>query len=139
MFWLGMLSLSTVLSVAKLASIEELMRNLMYISLSIAIFSWSDIKDKTKLLSYSILSSGLIVSIYAISSFFINYYNTLTFDLASEPFGRTNDLGAYMLLIFSLALSNFLYENEEYLEKAFYALVSIFRLFATRIISLNLK
>lgn len=125
MFWVGMLSVSTVLSVAKLASIEELMRNLMYISLAISVFSWSDIKDKTKLLSYSILSSGLIVSSYAIISFFINYYNTLSFDLASEPFGRTNDLGAYMLLIFSLALSNFLYENDEYLEKAFYALVSI--------------
>ncbi|MFN8577130.1 MAG: O-antigen ligase family protein [Candidatus Sericytochromatia bacterium] len=129
MFWLGILSLSTFLSVAKLASIEELMRNLMYISLSIIIFSWVDIKDKTKLLSYSILSSGFIVSLFAIISFFINYYNTLTFELASSPFGRTNDLGAYMLLIFSLALSNFLYENDEYLEKAFYALVSIFSSF----------
>lgn len=125
MFWLGILFISTVLSITKLASIEEIMRNIMYISLAIAVFSWSDIKNKMKLLSYTILSSGLVVSIYGIINFFMNYYETISFSPAAEPFGRTNDLGAYMLLIFPLSLSNFLYENENKFEKSLYALVTI--------------
>ncbi len=126
LFWIGILIISCIFSITKLASIEEFMRYIMYISIAIAIFSWSDSKDRMKLVSYTLLSSGLIISCFAIFEFFNEYFNTLSFNLASAPFGRTNDLGAYMLLIFPLALSNFLYENDEYAEKAFYALVSIF-------------
>lgn len=125
LFWLGILSLACIFSVAKLASIEELMRNIMYISMAVLVFAWSDSKDRMKLISYTVLSSGLVISGFAIFSYFMEYINTLSFGVASEPFGRTNDLGAYMLMIFPLALSNFLYENDEYLEKAFYALVLV--------------
>ena len=124
-FWIGILLLSCFFSVTKLASIEEFMRNIMYMSTAIIIFAWSDSKDRMKLISYTLLSSGLVVSGFAIVDFFMSYFDTLAFSLASSPFGRTNDLGAYMLLIFPLALASFLYENDEYIEKAFYALVSI--------------
>ena len=124
-FWIGILLLSCFFSVTKLASIEEFMRNIMYMSTAIIIFAWSDSKDRMKLISYTLLSSGLVISGFAIVDFFMTYFDTLTFSLASSPFGRTNDLGAYMLLIFPLALASFLYENDEYIEKAFYALVSI--------------
>ncbi len=124
-FWIAVLTLSFAFSVARLASLEELMRNVMYISLPMIIYSWCDTKNRIKLLSYTVLFAGTIVSLIGIISFLINYSQTLIFEPAYAPLSRSNDLGAFMLLTFSLALANFLYEEESPLEKAFYALVSI--------------
>lgn len=124
-FWLSVLIASFVFSVARLASLEELMRNVMYISLPIILYSWCSYHDRIKLLSYTVISSGTLISGIAIFNFLRDYIHTMTFTPASEPLTRTNDLGAFMLLIFPLSLSNFLYEDEEPLEKAVYALTTI--------------
>lgn len=124
LFWIIVLSVSLTFSVAKLASFEELMRNVMYISLPMIVYTWSESTNRIKLLSYLILSVGSVVSLIAMGTFIRDYFNTMTFNPASSPLGRTNDLGAFMLLIFPLSFSNFLYE-EKHLEKASYAFVAL--------------
>jgi O-antigen ligase len=124
LFWIIVLSLSLTFSVAKLATFEELMRNIMYISLPMLVYTWCDSNNRIKLLSYLILSVGSIISSIAIITFLIDYYHTMSFNPATSPLGRTNDLGAYMLFVFPLSFSNFLYE-EKHLEKASYAFVSL--------------
>jgi O-antigen ligase len=124
-FWIAVLSFSFAFSIARLASLEELMRNIMYISLPLIIFSWATSDNRIKLLSYTVLVTGTLVSIVAIISFLADYSKTLVFTPASAPLSRTNDLGAYMLLIFPLALSSFLYEDKSPIEKVLYAMASI--------------
>lgn len=124
-FWISVLGFSFAFSIARLASLEELMRNIMYISLPLIIFSWATSDNRIKLLSYTVLLTGTLVSLIAIYSFLSDYIKTLAFNPVSSPLSRTNDLGAYMLLIFPLALSSFLYEDKSPVEKVLYALASI--------------
>ncbi|MFN8674012.1 MAG: O-antigen ligase family protein [Candidatus Sericytochromatia bacterium] len=133
-FWIGTLSLSLFFSSSKILSMEELLRNIMYISLPVIIFGWSDSENRRKLVSYSIITAGSLVSIIGLGYFLINYIKTQSFEAASMPLARSNDLGAYLLLIFPLAFSNFLYEEERYSDKfiyAFTALLSFITILAT--------
>ncbi|MEK7433389.1 MAG: O-antigen ligase family protein [Cyanobacteriota bacterium] len=120
-FWIGVLSLSLLFSSSKLLSMEELLRNLMYISLPIIVFGWADSESRRKLLSYTVIGAGSLVSIIGIAFFLFYYIKTLNMEAAAMPLTRSNDLGAYLLLIFPLALSNFLYEEKRYLDKFLYA------------------
>jgi O-antigen ligase len=124
-FWIAVLCFSFAFSIARLASLEELMRNILYISLPLIIFSWATSDNRIKLLSYTVLLTGTLVSSIAIFGFLSDYIKTLIFTPASSPLSRTNDLGAYMLLIFPLAISSFLYEDKSPIEKVLYALASI--------------
>jgi O-antigen ligase len=124
-FWIFMLFISFIFSYSRLATLEEVMRNVMYITIPILIFTWADNKKKIKLLSYTVISVGTLVCIIALFYFFLDYINTLSFVPASMPLSRTNDLGAYALLIFSLSVSVFLYENKNYFEKFIYAVSSL--------------
>jgi len=126
LFWIAVLSLSFTFSFAKLASLEELMRNVMYISLPMIIFSWADSKNRIKLISYSFILIGLLVSIISLVDISKIYFTIGNLMPTQAPIGRTNDLGAYLLLIFPLAFCSFLYEEESYLEKSIYGISSIF-------------
>jgi len=126
LFWIGVLSLSFCFSFAKLASLEELMRNVMYISLPMIIFSWAVSKNRIKLISYSLILIGLLVSIISLVDMSMMYFSTGNLLPTQAPLGRTNDLCAYLLLIFPLAFCNFLYEDDSYLEKSIYGISSIF-------------
>lgn len=124
-FWLSVLASSLIYSTSKVLTLEELMRNVMYITLPVTIFGWANSESRRKLISYSIIFAGSLVSFISIVDFFISYYNTMVFEATSAPLSRTNDLGAYLLLIFPLSFSNFLYENKRYLDKFVYAFASL--------------
>lgn len=124
-FWIFILSSSLFFSSSKMLSLEELMRNIMYITLPITIFGWADSESRRKLISYSIIGAGSLVSLISIFYFFVNYYQTMVFEPTSVPLSRTNDLGAYLLLIFPLSFSNFLYEDKRYIDKFVYAFASL--------------
>ena len=82
------------------------------ISIPLIIFSWATSDNRIKLLSYTVLLTGTLVSLIAIYSFLSDYIKTMAFNPVSSPLSRTNDLGAFMLLIFPLSLSSFLYEDK---------------------------
>lgn len=124
-FWIAVLSTSLFYTSSKILTLEELMRNIMYITLPITVFGWANSESRRKLISYSIIGAGSLVSLIAIIDFFISYYNTMIFEATSAPLSRTNDLGAYLLLIFPLAFSNFLYEDKRYIDKFVYAFASL--------------
>lgn len=124
-FWVFILLFSFIFSYSKLATLEEIMRNIMYISIPILIFTWADNRDKIKLLSYTIISVGSLICSIGLFFFLIDYIKTLSFIPASMPLSRTNDLGAYALLIFTLSMASFLYENKNYFEKFIYAFASL--------------
>ncbi|GIW21520.1 MAG: hypothetical protein KatS3mg068_0527 [Candidatus Sericytochromatia bacterium] len=124
-FWLFILLISFIFSYSKLATLEEIMRNVMYISIPILVFTWADNKQKIKLMSYTIITIGSFIFIIGLYFFLLDYIRTGTFIPASMPLSRTNDLGAYALLIFPLSLSSFLYENTKYFEKFIYAFATL--------------
>jgi len=125
LFWIFTLLISFFVSENRLASLEEIMRNVMYVSIALSVFSWAKTEDRVKLISYLIIAVGSFISLTSLWIFLSDYLNTGMFEPAYGSFSRTNDLGAYLLLIFPISFSNFLYENNYSKQKLIYGLSSV--------------
>ncbi len=121
LLWLGSFALSFVFSVNPLASLEEIARLLMYVSVSVCAYLWLQQFDtadmRQKALEYAmrcVVAMGLVIVGFGW------FLQTQAHSLAGT-FYRTNDLAGFLLLLCPLALGGF-FINTQSRWKAYYGL-----------------
>ena len=121
LLWLGSFALSFVFSANQLASLEEIARLLMYVSVSICAYLWLQQFDtadmRQRALEYAmrcVVAMGLVIVGFGWA------FQTQNSSLAGT-FYRTNDLAGYLLLLCPLALGGF-FINTQTRWKSYYAL-----------------
>lgn len=118
LLWLLALGLSWIFSVNRLASLEEALRILMYLSMSLVVYGWFVLAEEperqVQQLVAIALATGCGVSL-------LGWWMLQRGESLSSTFHRTNDLAGYLLLLVPLALHQLL-QARSWLSRLFYGL-----------------
>jgi len=105
LLWLLALGLSWIFSVNRLASLEEILRVLMYLVLALSVYGWlrlqADPAQSLSRLATGVIAVGCLVAL-------AGWWMRQSGQALSSTFYRTNDLAGYLLLLVPLSLHLFL-------------------------------
>ena len=106
--FMAVIFLSFFTSVNKLASLEEILRYMMYLLLPVIVLCWATTYKRIQALIYAIIGIGLLICLSSIIPFIMASLMSVGDIALDSSFARTNDLGGFLLLVFPLPLGMFL-------------------------------
>lgn len=124
---LGVLSFSWIFSVNRLASLEEILRYMMYLTIAWVVFCWAQTDELRQRLLKQIVAIGVLVCV-------MGWIQKPAARELVSTFHRTNDLAGYLLLLWPMALHQCLVTKER-LWQLFYGLSAL--MFLVSLITTN--